>query len=85
MMISQKVAKTKQPSNYREVDQLIERCEVRMTPFDVRILQTFKQPHFALKRIKTIVIHLALSGARLTTFTNTKFVFRVRNKGRLYK
>jgi hypothetical protein len=55
-----------------------------MTPFDVRILQTFKQPHFAFKRIKMIVIHLALSGARLTAFKNTKFVFRVRKKGRLY-
>jgi prolipoprotein diacylglyceryltransferase len=28
-----------------------------------------------------IVIHLALSGARLSTFRNTKFAFRVRNKG----
>jgi prolipoprotein diacylglyceryltransferase len=47
----------------------------------MKIFRTFKQLHSALERIRMIVIHLALSGARLSTFRNTKFAFRVRNKG----
>ncbi len=51
-----------------------------MTPFDIKIFRTFKQFHSTLELIMMIAIHLALSGARLVAFKNTKFVFRVRNK-----
>jgi hypothetical protein len=55
-----------QPQNYRKSNHLIERCEIQRTPFDVRVLQTFIQPHSAPKIIRMTSIQPTLSGARIT-------------------